>query len=77
MSDIANLPFSITCDDRETFPVLHWCGNTNGYDGQGWSDEGKDALRFATREDADIELRAARDSFPDRRREWVSVEEVS
>lgn len=71
MSDIANLPFSITCDDRETFPVLHWCGQ------QGWSDEGKDALRFATREDADLELRAARDSFPDRRREWVSVEEVS
>jgi hypothetical protein len=70
MSDQTNLPFTITCDDHETFPVLHWTGFE-------WSDDGKDALRFATREDADVELHAARDSFPDRRREWVSVEEVS
>lgn len=70
------LPVTIVCDDGNA-PTLYWCGNANGYDGQGWSDSDNEALRFATAHAADAELRAARGSFSDRRREYVSVEEMT
>jgi hypothetical protein len=67
---VRSLPFTITCDDHESYPVLHWTGSE-------WSADGDDALRFATREDADPELRAARDSLSEHCRGLVAVEEAS
>lgn len=74
---VTALPYSVTCDDGDDAPI-YWCGVSNGHDGQGWSDRGDDALCVATRDDADLEVKAARNSFGeyDRRRTHVAVQEV-
>lgn len=65
---------AITFDDAEG-QRLYWSGVECEVDG--WTRDSTDALWFASREDADVELLRARDNIDDRRVAYVSVEEMT
>lgn len=56
--------------------VVFWAGETSGYDGQGWTDDRREAVEFFDKDEADAALKAANRSFADNRRRYVAVEEV-
>lgn len=46
---------------------IYWAGLGQGYDGQGWTDDRRDALEFLSEEHAAVDMRQARRSFGNRR----------
>lgn len=59
--------FRVTCYDGIHNPI-YWTGSD-------WSGSSADAIEFTHREDAELELRSARRSTHETRREFVAVEE--
>jgi hypothetical protein len=60
---------------------VFWCGPTNGHDGQGWSDDIREAIDYATRPDprdeADADLTVARETVQrGAQRGRVDVQEI-
>lgn len=63
-------------DERED--LCYWAGPSNGHDGEGWTDDHREALTFASRQDADADLQAARQVLRDYRRGGdVEIAEVA
>ena len=69
--------FLITWDTDGDGSEVYWAGGGQGYDGQGWTDDRREALEYLTRDHAAEDLRAARRSIDDGRARWVEITEVA
>lgn len=55
---------------------IYWAGEPAPRDGRGWTDDEREARNYATAQHGAADLRAARDSFGDRRARWIEIREV-